>query len=135
MLHAAAEGRSYACFVRSDTKIPFMAMPDAIQALLTLADAPRRKLSHAIYNIASFSLTAGEFRQRALQSFPGAQISFQPNPRRQGIVDSWPEAVDDSLARLEWGWQPDYDVDRFFDEYFIPQIKKRYRRPSMRTNE
>ena len=135
MLHAAAEGRPYACFVRPDTKISFMAMPDAIKALWTLADTPREKLSHVVYNIASFSLTAGEFRQRALQAFPSAQISFDPNPRRQGIVDSWPADVDDSLARVEWGWDPDYDVDKFFDDYFIPEIKKRYRHPSMRTNE
>ena len=135
MLHAAAQGLPYACFVRPDTKISFMAMPDAIKALLMLAGAPRRNLSHVVYNIASFSLTAAEFRQRALQAFPQAQISFQPNPRRQGIVDSWPEDVDDTLARTEWGWKPDYDVDKFFDEYFIPEIKKRYRRSSMRTNE
>jgi threonine 3-dehydrogenase len=135
MLHAAAEGRPYACFVRPDSTISFMAMPDAIQALLMLANTPREKLSRVVYNIASFSLTAGEFRQKALQAFPSAQISFQPNPRRQGIVDSWPEDVDDSLARLEWSWQPDYDADKFFDEYFIPEIKKRYQRPSMRTNE
>jgi nucleoside-diphosphate-sugar epimerase len=135
MLHAAAEGRPYACFVRPDTKISFMAMPDAIKALLMLAEAPREKLTHMVYNIASFSLTAGDFRQKALQAFPSAQITFLPNPRRQGIVDSWPEDVDDSLARREWGWQPDYNVDKFFDEYFIPEIKKRYRRHSMRTNE
>jgi len=135
MLHAAAQGMPYACFVRPDTKISFMAMPDAIKALLMLAGAPRRNLSHVVYNIASFSLTAAEFRQRALLAFPQAQISFQPNPRRQGIVDSWPEDVDDTLARTEWGWQPDYDVDKFFDDYFIPEIKKRYRRSSMRTNE
>jgi threonine 3-dehydrogenase len=126
MLHASAQGKPYACFVRPDTKISFMAMPDAIKALLMLADTPRQKLSHVVYNIASFSLTAGEFRQRALQSFPGAQISFQSNPRRQGIVDSWPEDVDDSLARREWDWRPNYDADKFFDEYFIPEIKKRY---------
>ena len=88
-----------------------MAMPDAIKALMMLAEAPREKLSHVVYNIASFSLTAGEFRQRALQAFPGAQIAFKPNPRRQGIVNSWPEDVDDSLARAEWGWQPEYDAD------------------------
>ncbi|MGD0879335.1 MAG: NAD-dependent epimerase/dehydratase family protein [Anaerolineales bacterium] len=135
MLHSAAQGLPYACFVRPDTRISFMAMPDAIKALLLLADAPRRNLSHVVYNIASFSLTAQEFRQRALQAFPAAQISFQPNPRRQGIVDSWPEDVDDTLARSDWGWQPDYDVDKFFDDYFLPQIRKRYRRPGMRTNE
>ncbi len=135
MLHSAAQGLPYACFVRPDTKISFMAMPDAIKALLMLADAPRRNLSHVVYNIASFSLTAQEFRQRALQAFPSAQISFQPNPRRQGIVDSWPEDVDDSLARLEWGWQADYDVDKFFDDYFLPQIRQRYGRPAAPTKE
>ena len=135
MLHAAAEGRPYACFVRRDTRIPFMAMPDAIKALLMLADAPRANLSQVVYNINSFSLTAGEFRQRARQDFPSAQISFRPNTRRQGIVDSWPEDVDDLLARRDWGWQPDYDVDAFFDDYFIPEIKRRYRRAGMRTNE
>ena len=135
MLHAAAQGLPYVCFVRPDTKISFMAMPDAIQALLLLAEAPRKNLSHVVYNISSFSLTAGDFRQRALQAFPSAQISFQPNPRRQGIVDSWPEDVDHALAQAEWGWQPEYDVDTFFDEYFIPEIRKRYRHPGMRTNE
>ncbi len=126
MLHAAAQGKPYACFVREDTKISFMAMPDAINSLLMLMDAPRAGLNHQVYNIAAFALTAGEFRDRALKAFPGADITFAPNPRRQGIVDSWPEDVDDSLARAEWGWQPEYDADRFFDDYFLPEIKKRY---------
>lgn len=126
MLHAAAQGKPYACFVREDTKISFMAMPDAIKALLMLLEAPRQNLSQLVYNIAAFSLTAGEFRERALRAFPQAQITFEPNPRRQGIVDSWPEDVDDSLARADWGWQPDYDVDAFFDRYFLPEIRKRY---------
>ncbi|MGC8856938.1 MAG: NAD-dependent epimerase/dehydratase family protein [Anaerolineae bacterium] len=126
MLHAAAQGKPYACFVREDTKISFMAMPDAIKALLMLLEAPRQNLSQVVYNIAAFSLTAGEFRERALRAFPQAQITFEPNPRRQGIVDSWPEDVDDSLARAEWGWQPDYDVDAFFERYFLPEIRKRY---------
>ncbi len=126
MLHAAAQGKPYACFVREDTKISFMAMPDAIKSLLMLAETPREKLNHIVYNIAAFALTAGEFRQRALIAFPKAQIAFDANPRRQGIVDSWPEDVDDSLARAEWGWKPDYDVDRFFDGYFLPEIRKRY---------
>lgn len=128
MLHAAAQGEPYSCFVREDTKISFMAMPDAIKSLLVLVDVPREQLNHQVYNAAAFALTAGEFRDRALIAFPGAQITFEPNPRRQGIVDSWPEDVDDSLARKEWGWQPDYDADAFFDEYFLPEIKKRYGR-------
>jgi len=126
MLHAAAQGKPYACFVREDTKISFMAMPDAIKSLLMLTDAPREKLTHTVYNIAAFAMTAGEFRDRAVKAFPGAKITFEPNPRRQGIVDSWPEDVDDSLARADWGWKPDYDADRFFDDYFLPQIRKRY---------
>jgi threonine 3-dehydrogenase len=135
MLHAAAQGRTYVCFVREDTCIPFMAMPDAIKALLMLTDAPRRKLTRLIYNIDAFSLTAGDFRQRAMEAFPGAVISFDPNMRRQGIVDSWPEAVDDAPARADWGWAPDYDADKFFDDYFLPEIRKRYPRVSMRTYE
>jgi len=126
ILHAAAQGKAYTCFVREDTKISFMAMPDAIKSLLMLLDVPRQKLNHQVYNITAFALTAGEFRDRALQAFPGAQINFHPNPRRQGIVDSWPEDVDDSLARAEWNWKPDYDADAFFDDYFLPEIRKRY---------
>jgi threonine 3-dehydrogenase len=126
MLHAAAQDKPYSCFVRADTKISFMAMPDAIKSLLMLTDVPRAKLSHTVYNIAAFALTAGEFRERAVKAFPDAKISFDPNPRRQGIVDSWPEDVDDSLARTDWNWKPDYDVDAFFDDYFLPEIRKRY---------
>jgi threonine 3-dehydrogenase len=126
MLHAAAQDRHYECFVRKDTRISFMAMPDAIKSLLMLMDAPREGLDHQVYNIAAFAITAGEFRDRTLKEFPGAKISFEPDPRRQGIVDSWPEDVDDTLARTEWGWNPDYDADGFFDEYFMPEIRKRY---------
>ncbi|MBC7875707.1 MAG: NAD-dependent epimerase/dehydratase family protein [Anaerolineales bacterium] len=126
MLHAAAQNKPYSCFVRADSKISFMAMPDAIKSLLMLMDVPREKLSNNVYNIAAFAITAEEFRQRALKAFPDAKITFESNPRRQGIVDSWPEDVDDSLARTEWNWKPDYDVDRFFDDYFLPEIRKRY---------
>lgn len=126
MLHAAAQNKSYSCFVRPDSKIPFMAMPDAIKSLLMLMDAPKESLTRNVYNVAAFAIAAEEFRQRALKSFPNADIKFEPNPRRQGIVDSWPQDVDDSRARADWGWSPDYDVDRFFDDYFLPEIKKRY---------
>jgi threonine 3-dehydrogenase len=126
MLHAAAQGRPYACFVREDTRISFMAMPDAIKSLLRLTETPRERLTRVVYNIDAFSLTAGEFRERALRAFPGAEISFEPNARRQGIVDSWPEDVDDTHARGDWGWKPDYSVDRFFEDYFLPEIRKRY---------
>ena len=90
MLHAAAKGEPYACFVREDTVLPFMAMPDAVAALLDLAAAPREQLRRSEYNVTSFSLSAAEFRRRALATFPDADITFVPDERRQGIVDSWP---------------------------------------------
>jgi threonine 3-dehydrogenase len=126
MLHAAAQNKPYKCFVRPDSKIPFMAMPDAIKSLLMLMNAPKESLTRNVYNVAAFAITAEEFRQRAIKAFPNADITFEPNPRRQGIVDSWPQDVDDSRARTDWGWSPDYDVDRFFDDYFLPEIRKRY---------
>ncbi|MCB8954167.1 MAG: NAD-dependent epimerase/dehydratase family protein [Ardenticatenales bacterium] len=126
MLHAAAKGEPYACFVREDTEIPFMAMPDAVTALLDLAAAPREKLSRLVYNVTSFSLTAAAFRERVQEAFPGAEITFAPDWQRQGIVDSWPAELEDKTARRDWGWQPAYDVDRAFDEYLIPNIRNRY---------
>jgi nucleoside-diphosphate-sugar epimerase len=126
MLHAAAKGEPYACFVREDVRIPFMAMPDAVKALLTLADAPRQALSRQVYNVTSYSLSAAEFRDWVLRYFPDAQIRFEPDLRRQRIVDSWPADLDDSAARRDWGWKPDYDLERSFGEYLVPSIRKRY---------
>jgi threonine 3-dehydrogenase len=126
MLHAAAQDIPYACFVREDSIIPFMAMPDAITALLLLADAPLAALTRRVYNVTSFSLTAGEFRQRVLEAFPQAQITFVPDLKRQGIVDSWPAGLNDNDACRDWGWHPAYDVDRSFREYLVPNIRNRY---------
>jgi threonine 3-dehydrogenase len=70
--------------------------------------------------------TPSEFRDRAAKAFPDAKITFAANARRQGIVDSWPEDVDDNLARTDWGWKQDYDVGAFFENYFLPEIRKRY---------
>ncbi len=126
MLHAAAQGKPYSCFVREDVAIPFMAMPDAITALLKLHDAPKEKLSSTVYNIGSFSPTAGEIFTIVKKAFPNAEIRFSPDDKRQAIVDSWPSDVDDSAARADWGWNPAYDEARSFNEYLIPGIKKRY---------
>jgi threonine 3-dehydrogenase len=126
MLHAAAAGEPYACFVREDSIIPFMAMPDAVTALLNLAQAPRAALSRSVYNVTSFSLTAAEFRDYVLEAFPDAQVTFAPDLKRQGIVDSWPADLDDTAARQDWGWQPAYDTARCFQEYLIPNIRRRY---------
>lgn len=126
MLHAAAKGDSYACFVRPDTRIPFMVMPDAIKALIKLEDAERNQLTQYVYNVTSFSPTAQEIYDIVMQAFPDARISFDIDKRRQKIVDTWPEDVDDSAACQDWDWKPDYDINRAFQEYLIPAIKQRY---------
>jgi nucleoside-diphosphate-sugar epimerase len=127
MLHHAAQGLPYTCFVREDTRIAFMAMPDAVKALLDLEAAPAGQLSQRVYNVTAFSPSAGEFYARLKDSFPDIQVTFEPHLQRQAIVDSWPEDIDDSAARADWGWQPDYDLDRALTEYLIPTITERYR--------
>jgi nucleoside-diphosphate-sugar epimerase len=126
MLHAAARKEPYACFVRPDAQIPFMAMPDAVTALLRLARAPRSALTRSVYNVTSFSLTAAQIQTEVLKAFPNAQISFQPDKKRQAIIDSWPADLNDHDARRDWDWHPDYDMARCFHEYLIPNIIRRY---------
>ena len=126
MIHAAAQGETYEAFVRPDTQIPFMAMPDAVNALLRLAQATKSSLSRHVYNVTSFSLTAAQIRDLVLDSFPEAQIDFKPDLQRQGIVDTWPADLNDNNARRDWSWKPEYDIDRSFNAYLIPNIRKRY---------
>jgi nucleoside-diphosphate-sugar epimerase len=126
MIHAAAKGEPYGCFVRPDTRIPFMAMPDGVDALLTLAAAPRDRLQRTAYNVGAFSPTAEQVRDVVMQAFPAAQITWSPDRKRQAIVDSWPADVDDTAARHDWDFAPRYDFGRAFSEYLIPTIRKRY---------
>jgi len=126
MIHAAAQGKPYACFVRPNARIPFMAMPDGVAALLRLAAEPRLHLTRTVYNVGAFNPSAAEIRELVLAAFPGAEITFQPDLKRQAIVDSWPADVDDSSARSDWGYAPQYDLTRAFSEYLIPTIRQRY---------
>jgi len=127
MIHAAATGQAYDCFVRPDTRIPFMAMPDGVSALLTLAAAPRDRLTRTAYNVSAFNPSAGEIRDVVLEAFPTAHIGWESDTKRQGIVDSWPADVDDSAARRDWGFAPRLDFTRAFEDYLIPRIRERYR--------
>ncbi|MGH9347074.1 MAG: NAD-dependent epimerase/dehydratase family protein [Vicinamibacterales bacterium] len=126
MIHAAARGEPYACFVRPDTRIPFMAMPDAVDAIMQLARAPRGTLTRTAYNLSAFSPSAEEILHVVQKAFPGAAISWQIDPKRQSIVDSWPAEVNDDTARRDWGFAPKYDLYRAFDEYLIPTILERH---------
>jgi nucleoside-diphosphate-sugar epimerase len=128
MIHAAARGEPYACFVRPDTRIPFMAMPDGVDALLGLAAAPLASLSRTAYNLGAFSPTAQQIYETVRAAFPDAAISWKTDVKRQGIVDSWPADVDDSAARHDWGFAPTFDFARAFTEYLIPTIRAHYAR-------
>jgi nucleoside-diphosphate-sugar epimerase len=129
MIHAAARGEAYACFVRPDTQIPFMVMSDAVDALVSLARADAAALTRNVYNITAFNPTATEIRDLVLAGFPDAQITFAPDVKRQAIVDTWPADVDDSAARSDWGLAPRFDLESGFADFLIPQIRKRYGRP------
>jgi nucleoside-diphosphate-sugar epimerase len=126
MLHAAARKEPYACFVREDVRMPFMTMPDGIDALLKLTEAPSDALGRVAYNITAFSPSAGEIAAMVRRHFPAAKISFEPDLKRQAIVDSWPADVDDSAARKDWGFLPQHGFEEAFDTYLVPNIRRRY---------
>lgn len=126
MIHAAARGKPYACFVSAGTRIPFMTMPDAIAAILRLDAAPEGSLSTRVYNIGAFAPSAGEIRDAALPHYPAAKITFEPVPARQGIVDTWPADVDDSRARRDWGHAPVHGLREAVGDYLVPALQRRY---------
>jgi threonine 3-dehydrogenase len=112
----------YEAFCRPDTRIPLMYMPDAIRALLELFRAPRQRLSRCIYNIAGFSPTAAEIAAHVQRALGSVDITFAPDPARQAILDSWPRALDDSLAGADWGWRAAYDLEAMTGD-LIPAIR------------
>ncbi len=128
MIHSAAKGEPYACFVRPDTRIPFMAMPDGIDALLKLARVSRERLTQTVYNIGAFAPSAEEIQKVTLRAFPQATITTKVDVKRQAILDHWPADVDDGAARRDWGHEPHYDFDRAFQDYLIPTIRQLYAR-------
>jgi len=89
-------------------------------------DAPADSLTSPVYNVSAFSPSALELAELVRRSFPGARITFASDRRRQAIVDSWPEDVDDARARRDWGFRPAYDLARAFEEYLTPNITRRY---------
>ena len=131
MLHAAAQGRPYECFVRPDARLPFMVAPDAVRAIVGLAEAPAAKLTRRVYNVGSFSVSAEEIQQEVSKYFPETKVTYKPSGPRQRIVDSWPGDVNDAAARRDWGWMPEFDRARAFREYLIPSVMRRYRGQSV----
>lgn len=101
----------YEAFCHPDTRIPLMYMPDAVRALIELANAPRENLRRSVYNIAAFSPTAAEIAEAVERAIGHVDITFVSDPHRQAILDSWPRALDDSAARADWDWQPEFDLE------------------------
>ena len=126
MIHAAAQGKPYACFVAAETRMPFMTMPDAVGAILRLDAAPADRLTTRVYNIGAFSPSAAEIRAAVLRHFPDARIAFEPVLWRQAIVDTWPADVDDARARRDWGHAPRHRLAEAMSSYLVPALVKRY---------
>jgi nucleoside-diphosphate-sugar epimerase len=110
MFYAAARGEPYVCFVREDTVLPMIYMPDCIRAAVELMDADLAELRHHnAFNLAAMSFSAGELAAEIRRHVPDFVCEYAPD-QRQAIADSWPRNLDDSAALREWGWRPRYDL-------------------------
>ena len=109
--HKAIAKQPFTCFLSEGTYLPMMYMPDAINATLDLMNAPRESVKiRSSYNLAGISFTPKEIFENIKKEVPGFEINYQPD-FRQAIADSWPDSIDDSRARADWGWKPSYDLD------------------------
>lgn len=107
----AVKHGKYTCFVREDTRLPMMYMPDCLKSTIDLMQADFSKLKHHCdFNVGAMSFSAGELAASIKKYIPGFTVEYKPD-FRQNIADSWPNAVDDKAAREEWGWKPAYDLD------------------------
>jgi nucleoside-diphosphate-sugar epimerase len=118
IFHEALEEKKYQCFLQEDTYLPMMYMPDAIKATIEMMEAPASKISvrHA-YNISGMSFSPKEIADEIKKHIPEFEISYQPDYRQQ-IANSWPQSIDDSVARNDWGWKEDYNLQRMTADMF-----------------
>ncbi len=109
--YEAVKHRRYTCFVREDTRLPMMYMPDCLKATMDLMEADLSRLKHHCdFNVGAMSFSAGELAASIRKYYPDFVCTYEPD-FRQKIADSWPMALDDTPAREEWGWKPAYDLD------------------------
>ena len=121
----AIREKRYTCFLGPKTRLPIMYMPDAIKAIIDLAEADIRQLRHhADFNVNAMSFTPLELAHAIKERIPEFEMDYEIDPLRQAIADSWPDSLDDTAAREEWGWQPDYDMDAMVDEMLEEMGKK-----------
>ena len=123
IFHAAVEENHFDCFLKEDTYLPMMYMPDAIRATIELMEAPVEKISvRTSYNISGVSFSPKEIADEIKNHLPDFTISYHPD-YRQAIAQSWPQSIDDSLARADWGWKPKYDLPALTAE-MLKNVKK-----------
>jgi nucleoside-diphosphate-sugar epimerase len=109
--YGAVKNKKYTCFVSENTRLPMMYMPDCLKSTIELLQADFSRLRrHCDYNVGAMSFSAGELAASIKKYIPEFEISYEPDSR-QAIADSWPNSIDDSAAREDWGWKPGYDLD------------------------
>jgi len=114
--YEAIKNKKYTCFVKEDTRLPMMYMPDCIKATTDLLQADFSKLKHhSDFNVGAMSFDVTELAASIKKRIPEFQVSYEPD-FRQAIADSWPNDVDDTAAREEWGWKPSYDLEAMTDD-------------------
>jgi len=124
IFYEAIQYKSYKCFLREDTVLPMMYMPDALKALIDLANAPLETLKHHCnFNVGAMSFSAGDLAAEIKKHIPEFKVTYEPD-FRQAIADSWPCSIDDSVAREEWGWSPQYDLERMTEDMIEKLTKK-----------
>jgi len=116
---AARDKKKYNCFLEENTRLPMMYMPDAIRATIELMEAPADKIKvRTSYNLAAMSFSPVEIAEEIKKHLPGFTISYQPDSR-QDIANSWPQSIDDSSARADWGWKHDYDLPKMTQDMLL----------------
>ncbi|MBK9193735.1 MAG: NAD-dependent epimerase/dehydratase family protein [Flavobacteriales bacterium] len=116
IFHEAIKNGAYTSFLGPETTLPMMYMPDAIRATIDLMEAPTEKVKERTgYNLAGFSFNPQQIAAEVARHIPGFKMSYAPD-QRQAIADSWPRSIDDSAARADWGWKPDFDLRAMVDE-------------------
>jgi nucleoside-diphosphate-sugar epimerase len=133
IFHKAVNGEPFYCFLKPDTRLPMMFMPDAVRATLELMEAPAERLSTRMaYNIAAFSFTPAELAEHIRRYKRDFQIRYTPD-YRQAIAETWPAVVDDAPARRDWGWTPRYTLESMVEEMLLQLEKKKTTSPEMGT--
>jgi len=128
IFYQAIRHNHYTCFLEPDTRLDMMYMPDALKAAIDIMEADPAGLRHRnSFNVTAMNFTPEELGEAIRKRLPGFTLDYEVDPVRQAIADSWPDSLDDSAAREEWGWSPDYDLDALVDD-MLDNLRKKVRK-------